>query len=534
MIGGEDYSDPRFGPPPRQAGEVPSPSWEPGLVEAEFQEGVRPQLVAATTDTGPTVRTAGDDPLSELNALLRRFGLQRAEATFETDPAEADLIQRAAAERGEQIPNLGSFLTLVFPADADVVEIAEALSQLPEVERAVPVPRAIPPQMPLSEPLVGTSDQVVAVDSQGLERQWYIFRCAVDRAWSGLTAPADGVVVADVDWGYRTTHVDLRAQLDLDHAYNAYDGGSDVSHGTVIHHGTGVMGLMGAAVNGTGTAGIAFRAALWPIQANDGPGTPLVGDPWARGIEHVRTEPTPARKVIVLEVQTSTYGNYEMVPSVNAAIRTAIASNVVVCVAAGNGDRDAAIDDLGNHITPTGSILVGATQYDPAQNVRAWFSNFGSTVVVSAPGDPSHDLTCSSASDEAYRNGFGGTSGATPKVAGTAALMLGVAPGIPHEQVRRILRQTGTAVVTESWKQVGTFLDADAAVAEAREGTRVPFVKDLNRNAAVQIVRAAGLVPKFTGASSPDAFVWKQLPSSGTKASWGATVSMLLVPGPPP
>ena len=31
--------------------------------------------------------------------------------------------------------------------------------------------------------------------------------------------------------------------------------------------------------------------------------------------------------------------NYEMVPSVNAAIRTAIANGVVVCVAAGNGDR---------------------------------------------------------------------------------------------------------------------------------------------------------------------------------------------------
>ena len=42
--------------------------------------------------------------------------------------------------------------------------------------------------------------------------------------------------------------------------------------------------------------------------------------------------------MVILEVQTSAFGNYEQVPSVNAAIKTAIASGVVVCVAAGNGD----------------------------------------------------------------------------------------------------------------------------------------------------------------------------------------------------
>jgi hypothetical protein len=85
-----------------------------------------------------------------------------------------------------------------------------------------------------------------------------------------------------------------------------------------------------------------------------------------------------------------------------------------VCVAAGNGDRDAGIDDLGNPIPATGSILVGATEYDPAQNRRAWFSNYGGQMVVCAPADSSHDITCNSSSDNAYSIGFGGTSGATP------------------------------------------------------------------------------------------------------------------------
>jgi subtilisin family serine protease len=113
--------------------------------------------------------------------------------------------------------------------------------------------------------------------------------------------------------------------------------------------------------------------------------------------------------------------------------------------------------------------LVGATVYHATENRRAWFSNYGSRIVVCAPGDSAHDLTCSIASDGSYRNGFGGTSGATPKVAGTAALMLDLNPDLTHEEVRNILNSTGTAVVTDAGKPVGTFLNSEAAVRNARK-----------------------------------------------------------------
>ena len=172
-----------------------------------------------------------------------------------------------------------------------------------------------------------------------------------------------------------------------------------MSHGSSISHGTAVLGLAGGADNEAGMAGVAFNAELWPIQANSGPGTALGGNAWARAIDWVRTADSAGRrKLIYLEVQTGTYGNYEMVPSVNAAIQTAIASGVVVCVAAGNGDRDAGIDDQGNPIPDTGSILVGATEYHGTENRRASFSNFNARVTVCAPGDGSHDLTINSAS----------------------------------------------------------------------------------------------------------------------------------------
>jgi len=156
--------------------------------------------------------------------------------------------------------------------------------------------------------------------------------------------------------------------------------------------------------------------------------------------------------------------------SVNAAIKRAIARNVIVVVAAGNGNRDVTIADDG--VTPipqTGSILVGATDYDPKRNPRSQFSNFGSTMIVSAPGDIARDLTCAATSDTAYTNAFGGTSGAAPKVAGTIALMLGVNPKLTHQQARDILFTGPDVVDTDISKTVGSFLNAQHAVDQAAQ-----------------------------------------------------------------
>lgn len=457
---------PMFRPSVIPPGVSSPPSLEPGLIEIEFKDHVRPELPAPTVRAPMEVRSTAGHDLSELNQLLQRHGLQKADPTFRVPPGGLAAPPTPPAP-GIQVPNLSNFVTLQFPPDADVHRIAQELNQLQQVARAVPVPKAIPPQNLPDDPLVGTSDKVVLDPITGLENQWYLFRCRADRAWS--LSSGQGVVVADIDWGYRISHQDLNSRLDLTHAHNSFDGGTNVSHGASVMHGTGVVGLAGGARNQAGMVGFAFEASLWPIQANSGPGSQLPGDSWANGIEWVRAADSGGRrKVIILEVQTGAFGNYEMVPSVNAAIRLAIASGITVCVAAGNGDKDAGIDDYGNPIPATGSILVGATAYDPNINKRADFSNFGSRIVVSAPGDAAHDVTCSNSADDSYSNPFGGTSGATPKVAGTVALMLAANSALSHAEIRDILSATGTPITTEAGKPVGTFLNAEAAVREAQ------------------------------------------------------------------
>ncbi|MCA9473170.1 MAG: S8 family serine peptidase [Nitrospira sp.] len=456
----------RFGPISDSPETSMSDTFEPGMVEVEFRDGVQPQLSSLPTGRSGMIASPSAGTLSNLNQKLQDYGLLHAEPSIQMSEQDAMTAQAFARGQDSNIPNLSSFITLHFPDTANTENIARELSQLPEIERAVAVPRAIPPLSPLNEPLVGTSDQVAVNPVTGHENQWYIFRCRANQAWD--VASGKNVVIADIDWGYRTTHQDLSSRLDLNRAYNSYDGGTNVSTGPSVSHGTAVMGIAGGADNNLGMAGFAFNSTLWPVQADSGPGPSLGGNAWARGIDWVRTANSNGRrKVIILEVQTSTFGNYEMVPSVNAAIRTAIAHGVVVCVAAGNGNRDAGVDDSGNPIPATGSILVGATEYHPTENRRAGFSNFGNRVVVCAPGDSSHDVTASSSSDTAVRNGFGGTSGATPKVAGTAALLLEANPNLTHAEIRTILRNTGTAVVTDPNKPIGTFLNAEAAVRQA-------------------------------------------------------------------
>jgi subtilisin family serine protease len=498
--------DSRF--PPRGAASQPSPL-VPGVVEVELRPGLGAQALSTLGETAPGL-TAQDGALGALNAVLQKHQVREVVPALAAQPPSG----LTAAVMRPALPDVSGLFSLRFPGDADIAAIAGELAQLPEVMRAVPVPRARPPLDPLGEPLVGSSDQTVSP-----ERQWYVFRCQADDAWR--RASGAGVVVADVDWGYRLTHQDLTG-IEAAGAFNSYDGGSNVSWGGNVDHGTGVTGLAAATANALGMAGFAPGAAIWPIQANDGPGAPLPGDSWARGIEHVRTAADARRKVVILEVQTGSFGNYEMVPSANAAIRAAIAEGVVVCVAAGNGDRDAGLDDSALPFPETGSILVGATEYDPAANPRAWFSNFGPRVVVSAPGDPGHDLTCSHTGDGAYRDGFGGTSGATPKVAGTAALMLSVNPALSHREIRTLLHDTGSQVVTAPGKPVGTFLDSAAALEEAW--------LDVNGRLLSVTGNQDGRLEVFAwGLDSALWHIWQTAPNNGWGgwASRGGTVDRL-------
>lgn len=453
------------------AREATPPSEQELIVEIQLAPGISDLNQALTSSTGLAAASDSSQE-SELAAVLRSHGLLEARSVFSRERVEQDKARIKARQEThaaphtrsapEQLPSLSSYVRLRFPPGTRAAEVISSLKRLPEVTHAVAVPRATPPMPAPTDPLIGADDSI-SVNAAHIESQWYLHRTRIPPAWeSGRGA---GVVIADVDWGFLITHQDLVGAIEK--TYNAVDGTDNVSDGPARDHGTGVLGIAGARANTKGLGGYAPESKLWAIQGDSGTGTQLFDEPWAEAIDFVvRTPSNGRRKVIMVEVQTDMAGNYEQVPSVHRSIRAAIAAGCVVCVAAGNGDWPVELTDEGEPFEPTGSILVGATAFDANQNKRAEFSNFGARVVVSAPGDADHDVTCGQGINS-YRNDFGGTSGATPKVAGTVALMLSVNPDLTHDEVRDILAATGSQVTPDPGRPIGVFLNAEAAVAEA-------------------------------------------------------------------
>jgi subtilisin family serine protease len=443
-------------------------SAKPRIVQVELKKALRRMGARASSRSPFRFTDTSGRQSPRLHAVLNRHALDEAQASFRLrHPGQPR--RRLQAEKD----NLSRFVDLHFPGNSDIQAILRELRALPQVEQAAEVPEIVTSAFP-TDPLVGTSDQPTNNPILMRDCQWYIFRCGINRAWASVSG--NGVVIADVDGGFFLDHQDLAPNVERNHTHNAVDGSNDVTAGPKQDHGTAVLGLAAAASNALGIAGVAFSAKLWPVQYTAGNGAPLGGLPLVNAIDWVTGEDSGGRRVVInVEAQSNPrHGNIEQIPAVGEAIRQAIAKGFVVCVAAGNGDVDAGLADDGvTAIEPTGSILVGATAFDPANpaaNPRATApggqsSNWGARIVVSAPGDIAHDVTCGDGSKTDYINAFGGTSGAVAKVAGAVALMLEANPALTPGQVGSILVQTGSPLNTD--KPIGVFLNAAAAVTAA-------------------------------------------------------------------
>jgi subtilisin family serine protease len=479
------------GEPPQSSGGPSDPHPQPPppeelIVEVELAPGVEniDELLSGINVSDPPV-AGGGPPESDMTTVARTYSVIEAQPLFTREEVERqqsridavrntidspDDVSGPPADPSGQLgqldefPRLSNFVTLRFPPGTPADEILAALNALPQVKQAVVVPRAAPPAFP-TDGMIGNSGSQIQIDPlTGIQKQWYLHRTHIAGAWE--LGRGAGVVIADVDFGCRISHREFIGAIK--HTFNSFDGTNEVTCGPHTGHGTAVLGIAGGRSDGQGLAGYAPEATLWVIQGDTGCSPRITFTPWSAAINHILdTDAGGKRKVILIELQTyPRAGNIEQIPSINLLIREAIAENCVVVVTAGNGDRPVNLTDNNQPFQPTGSILVGATVFHETENQRAAFSNHGLEVVVSAPGDEIRDVTCGSTHDTAYRNEFGGTSGAGAKVAGTVALMLSVNRFLSHADVRDILRATGSPIVTT--EPCGVFLNAEAAVREAK------------------------------------------------------------------
>jgi subtilisin family serine protease len=137
-------------------------------------------------------------------------------------------------------------------------------------------------------------------------------------------------------------------------------------------------------------------------------------------------------------------------------VRLALKSGLTIVSAGGNSG----VELLEEAKDDTGSIIVGAI--DPNDAPES-FTNWGARITVGAYGEKLHTLY---GPNGAFGD-FGGTSGATPQVAATVALMREMNPLLTPAQIKTIL--LNTRVVNSSNMKAGGRLDVAAAVKAARD-----------------------------------------------------------------
>jgi len=277
-------------------------------------------------------------------------------------------------------------------------------------------------------------------------QQWYLPQVNASEAWD-LERGDPNVVIAIVDNGVALDHADLSANIFTNMAeanglplidddmngfaddVNGYDTAdrnanprppSSGNNDNPWPHGTHVAGIAAAVTdNGTGMAGMAHGCRILPVKVAKNSGN---GQQFETPIDGVFYASRTGAEVINMSWGTNL--NSQVMYLV---IQEAHTNGAVLVAAAGNDGNDelfypAAFPEV---------ISVGATD---ANDLRAPFSNYGSTIDVMAPGVNIYSALLNG--NNSYGN-LSGTSMAAPLVAGLAALVKSRFPSLSPAQVKQ-------------------------------------------------------------------------------------------------
>ena len=196
-------------------------------------------------------------------------------------------------------------------------------------------------------------------------------------------------------------------------------------------HGTCVAGIAGAISNNSvGVAGIDWNAKIVPLKVLGSDGSGYISDIVA-AIQYAADNNIA---VVNLSLISDSYSS-----SLESIVNYAYGKGVIIAAAAGN-------DDSSNVLYPakfTNVLAVGASnssdqKITPSMTGGVWGSNYGPELDVVAPGINLYTTDISGVGG--YSNGnylfdFRGTSGATPHVAGEAALLKAFFPSFSNSQI---------------------------------------------------------------------------------------------------
>ncbi|MCF8537589.1 MAG: S8 family serine peptidase, partial [Candidatus Nanopelagicales bacterium] len=231
---------------------------------------------------------------------------------------------------------------------------------------------------------------------------------------------------------------------------------SSCDSGPSSWHGTHVAGTIGAVANNTiGIAGVAPQASIQPVRvlSFDGGWTSDITTAitWASGgtVPGVTANPTPAD---VINMSLGGYSPGGCSSTWQTVIDAAVARGTTIVVSAGNSNDDAALYSPANC---TGVITVAATT---SSGSRSYFSNYGSSVEIAAPGSGIWSTMNSGTTTpgSATYTSYSGTSMSAPHVSGVVALLRAQQPTMTPSEVLTRLQATAIPFPTTSSYQCTT------------------------------------------------------------------------------
>lgn len=278
---------------------------------------------------------------------------------------------------------------------------------------------------------------------------WHLPKIGAPSAWD--YTQGNGVTIAILDSGVDISHPDLQSQIVP--GWNFYNNNNNVTD--LYGHGTAVAGTAAAAGNnGTGVASVSFNSKIMPMRVTDDQGYgyySLI----AQAIIAAADSGARVANVSFLGISASS--------TVDSAAQYMRSKGGVVVTSGGN------TGSLRNDPVRSSITAVAATDTSDSQ---ASFSSWGDYIDVSAPG-----VSIVTTMRGGSYGGFGGTSAASPVVAGVYGLMMSANPGLAPGTLDNILFESALDLGSSGWDQhygAGR-VQADMAVAKARGGSPADF-----------------------------------------------------------
>ena len=352
------------------------------------------------------------------------------------------------------------------------------------------------PEVDYAEPnLVNRFDKTASPTDSHFYYQWHLKSRPGVELVAGADVDAEGawkitkgtrdIIVAVIDDGFDLTHPDLRGKDKVVHARDFVDGDKSPfpveAHND--YHGTPCAGVAIGEENGSGVVGIAPGCAFMPIRFDLAADDDLLWEIF----DYV------GKRADVISCSWGPVPVYAPLGSLLDRKFTEIVKSggprgkgAVLLFAAGN--FNAPLKDFGNTdfqwrhpshgiVKQARAILNGncahkevmAVAASTSQNKKAAYSNWGKEISVAAPSSNWHPLDpfekmpgrgiwttdnenfgLGFTGNSRYTGLFGGTSSATPLVAGVAALVMSANKDLTAKQVRTIIETTTDKITDDS------------------------------------------------------------------------------------